>query len=86
MLSFEKQELTHHTPINATIGTVGICSSVCYLVKILSLVFNWCYLLNQNIAYSPVLIIDFICILMKKTNSNNMKYFPPAKQFLRLHC
>lgn len=56
--SFEKQELTHDSPIDATTSTVGICSSVCYLVKILSLVFNGVYFLKQNTAYSPVLIRD----------------------------
>lgn len=31
----EKQELTHHSPINATTSTGEICTSVGYFVKIL---------------------------------------------------
>ena len=79
MLNFEKQELAHRPQINATTGTVAICTSVGYFVKIFfvisvqhSLSFKAKYTIQMQ-PYSPVFIHSmFYHSLTEKTKVNSV--------------
>lgn len=87
MMNFERQELARHSQIHATTGTVAICTSVGYFVKIFftfqhSLSFKAKYTIQMQ-PYSPVFIhYMFYHSLTEKTKVNsvsgNVKSFPPV--------